>query len=302
MADPIQVSKGDAARWQAMAEQAALDAERKKKEAEAKAKADAEAARLAMAAQQAAKTPELDPATKAKLDADRMAAMAAKAREQSAWAGSDAEALARLEAVAKPMQVLTGETGPVTQPTRGQAADTARLAGLAASSVAPSSGTPAGHAADVARLTGAAIESGKPKEAEATAETDMAKTASGAADLVTASPLKVGEVLDKLKAEEAKGGPGFWDVIQAAAAGWGGQVPLYVQKEIAAKEAETEQAKTEALLARQAEISKTERAEEQEFQRGLAREEMANRLKLAGLAGVGGLPRLGASEFVAGGQ
>jgi hypothetical protein len=118
---------------------------------------------------------------------------------------------------------------------------------------------------------------------------------------VTATPSKVGEVLDKLKAEEAKGGR-ILGCDTAAAAGWGGQVPIYVQKEIAAKEAETEQAKTEALLAKQAEISKTEREAEQEFQRGLAREEMANRLKLAGLAGVGGLSKLGASEFIAGGQ
>jgi hypothetical protein len=163
MADPIQVSKGDAARWQAMAEQAALDAARKKKEAEAKAKQDAEAARLALAAQQASKAPELDAATKAKLDADRMSAMAAKAREQSAWAGSEAESLARLEGVAKPMQVLTGETGPITQPTArtGCRYRTNRWAcGVLCCSKLR---TPAGQSADVARLTGAAIESANRK-------------------------------------------------------------------------------------------------------------------------------------------
>jgi len=125
-----------------------------------------------------------------------------------------------------------------------------------------------------------------------TAASEPAKVATSAKVLASAEPAKVGDVLDKLKAEEAKGGPDFWDVIQAAAAGWGGQVPLYVQKELKRKEAETQLQQAETIAQKQAEIAKTERGEEQAFQREQLTKELANRLAIAGIkspAQVGGL-------------
>ena len=119
--------------------------------------------------------------------------------------------------------------------------------------------------------------------------------ATSAKELAGASPAKVGDVIDKLKAEEARGGPGFWDVLQAAAAGWQGQVPLYVQKELARKEEEAVLARAKEVMGLEASQRAEERAASQAFQRDLAREEMENRLKLAGIgtfgggAGMGGL-------------
>lgn len=60
--------------------------------------------------------------------------------------------------------------------------------------------------------------------------------ADSATELATASPSQAGAVIDKLKEEEKKGGPNFFDIIEAAAAGFNGKVPLYIQKEIKAKE------------------------------------------------------------------
>lgn len=293
-------STADQARWAAMAEQARLDAEKKK----AEAAQVAEAERLAAAARQAA----VQPATPAQ-KADVMAMAQKQAREQSAALAAQAEDAALAEDWQKNALQLGKITGESTampetpgQSERARLADAARFAGAAASSNAPGMGaapgtsTPAGMAADVARLEGAAKASAEKPKTDA----EIDKTASSAADLVTASPSKVSEVLDKLKEEEAKGGPDFWDVIQAAAAGWGGQVPLYVQKEIAAKEAEREQEKTETLMQREAAIREKERGEEQEFQRGLAREEMANRLKLAGIYGTGGVGGLSLADFLGG--
>jgi hypothetical protein len=265
-----------------------------------------EAAALALAAQQASKAPTttgpiFDQAKYDQLKAyNSAAAEAYKASTMPKRAPVEASPLGQYSAAAGRLMETAKESVP--------AAATAAREWVKAPEIAPTPAAPATSisAPDPDKFKAAepamSISAPDPTKFKEPSETQAEDTAASAAAVVTAPPSKVGDVLDKLREEEAKGGPDFWDVIQAAAAGWGGQVPLYVQKEIAAKEAETEQAKTEALLARQAEISKTERAEEQEFQRGLAREEMANRLKLAGLSGVGGLPRLSASEFVAGGQ
>jgi len=67
---------------------------------------------------------------------------------------------------------------------------------------------------------------------------DVKTPASSAGEIANASPSRVGAIIDKLKAEEKKGGPNFFDIIEAATAGWNGRIPMYVQKELAAKEQE----------------------------------------------------------------
>ncbi len=130
------------------------------------------------------------------------------------------------------------------------------------------------------------------------AESSPEAVASSAKELAGASPAKVGDVIDKLKAEEARGGPGFWDVLQAAAAGWQGQVPLYVQKELARKEEEAALARAKEIMG----LEKAQRAEEmsasQAFQRQMAQEEMENRLKLAGIGTVQGMGGLNLGDLM----
>jgi hypothetical protein len=147
-------------------------------------------------------------------------------------------------------------------------------------------------APDPSELYGGVVEPYKQPEASPEAVATSAK------ELAGASPAKVGDVIDKLKAEEARGGPGFWDVLQAAAAGWQGQVPLYVQKELARKEEEATLARAKEIMG----LEKAQRAEEmsasQSFQRALAREEMENRLKLAGIGTVQGMGGLNLGDLM----
>lgn len=262
---------------------------------------DPEAAALAIAAQQASKPPTatgpvFDQAKYDQLKAyNAAAAEAYKASTMPKKASTEASPLGQYSAAAGRLMETAKESVP--------AAATAAREWVKAPEISPSPAAPATSisAPDPDKFKAAepatSISAPDPTKFKAPAETQAEDTATSAAAVVTASPSKVGDVLDKLREEEAKGGPDFWDVIQAAAAGWGGQVPLYVQKEIAAKEAEREQAQAETLMQREAAIRAEEREAEQEFQRGLAREEMANRLKLAGLAGVGGTGRLSLEEF-----
>ena len=141
-------------------------------------------------------------------------------------------------------------------------------------------------ASDIAR----AAQKTPPVAAEPTKVAESAKALAGA------EPAKVGAVLDKLKEEEAKGGPDFWDVVQAAAAGWGGQVPLYVQKELKRKEAETQLQQAETIAQKQAEISAAERKQEQEDALARIRTEYAERAKL-GLDKVAPIAGLSLQEF-----
>lgn len=95
--------------------------------------------------------------------------------------------------------------------------------------------------------------------------------ADSATEIANASPSKVGEVIEKLKEEEKKGGPNFFDIIEAAAAGWNGKVPQYVQKAIKQKE----QDENIQLLAKQQEAQKAERLAAYEQERQLQREQAA---------------------------
>lgn len=265
-----------------------------------------EAAALAIAAQQASKAPTatgpvFDQAKYDQLKAYNVAAAEAyKASTMPKKAPVEGSPLGQYSAAAGRLMETAKESVP--------AAATAAREWVKAPEIAPTPAAPATSISapdpDKFKATEPATSISAPdpmKFKEPGPLTDA--TVSSAADVVTAPPSKVGDVLDKLREEEAKGGPDFWDVIQAAAAGWGGQVPLYVQKEIAAKEAEREQAQAETLMQREAAIRAEEREAEQEFQRGLAREEMANRLKLlklAGLSGSGGIGRLSLDEFMGG--
>jgi hypothetical protein len=114
--------------------------------------------------------------------------------------------------------------------------------------------------------------------------------ADSAKEIANATPSRVGEVLDKIAEEEKKGGPNFWDAIEAAAAGWNGKIPLYVQKEIQRKDAETaaqQQARAEQAAkeeqAQAYEQEKSLQAQNQAFQETQAKKESDLRLQLAGL-------------------
>ena len=135
---------------------------------------------------------------------------------------------------------------------------------------------------------------------------DVKTPATSAGEIANASPSRVGAIIDKLKAEEKKGGPNFFDIIEAATAGWNGRIPMYVQKELAAKEQEEalarmqagadidaenySQRQKDALMAeeRQNAFASKEAALDRDFKRSLQE---------GGVSG--GLPRLGAIDPMA---
>lgn len=153
---------------------------------------------------------------------------------------------------------------------------------------------PAEGIADFRKMEQMGVDTGADKAAPTVNE--PAQVAASAKELASATPAKVPEVLDKLKEEEAKGGPNFWDIIQAAAAGWGGQVPLYVQRELKRKEAETQLSQAETIAQKQAEISAAERKQAQEDALARIRTEYAERAKL-GLNKVAPIAGLDPVEF-----
>jgi hypothetical protein len=242
------------------------------------------AGRAGSATTEKAKATAVDPsAIMAKAESDRLA----KAREAAL---GESASTARLAELAKARE--TG-AGGVPVGTAAELIDAARFAGRAATSgdaITGATQSDKAAAADAARLQA---------QAEASGVKAPPGVVKGATEIAAASPSRVGQVLDKLKAEEAAGGPDFWDVIQAAAAGWGGQVPLYVQKEIARKEAETQSAATDTAMQREAAIRAEEMGKSQTFEREMAQAELVNRLKLAGLATRGGgVGSLSLDEFM----
>lgn len=271
---------------------------------EAQARADAaKAAQAEMIRNAAVQAPmpttplPANPPTLGAMPAIDQAALLAKnqaaAREQAAQASQAAEDQRMHE-------MLLGSQD-ASRPSAAQMADSARAAGAAASSMTPGMGaatgttTPAGAAADAARMEGAARASAEQKPKEAV---------KSAAAVVSAPASKVQDVIDKLKAEEAKGGPGIWDVIEAAAAGWHGRIPLYTQKalEAAAEESKLKQIQQTAQL--QAGIEADQQAEAYKRQKALLGEELASREKIAGLSQQSAIPGISplAQGFLAGGK
>jgi len=134
--------------------------------------------------------------------------------------------------------------------------------------------------------------------------------ASSAGEIANASPSRVGAIIDKLKAEEKKGGPNFFDIIEAATAGWNGRIPMYVQKELAAKEQEEALARMQAGAdldaANYTQRQTDELAAEKRrfsFDEAEAAKDRAFQLALKGGAvsdGVGKLGGLSASGFLGG--
>lgn len=132
--------------------------------------------------------------------------------------------------------------------------------------------------------------------------------ADGAQEIANAPKNRVDDVINKLKEEEKKGGPNFFDILEAAAAGWQGKTPIYVEKKMqkAAQEAEAEkEAKRQAFereqMAEQARLQDeelTRRFAEERSLRGediaLAREELAkeiaSREKIAGMSAKSPIP------------
>lgn len=148
------------------------------------------------------------------------------------------------------------------------------------------------------------IEAGRVKAAQETEARNLAAKSptDAATEIANTPPSKIDEVITKLKEEEKKGGPNFFDVIEAAAAGWNGKVPLYVQKAVKAKEQE----ENLQLMQKQEEAQKAERlasyAQERQLQQeaqaadvDLYERKLASDRALAGLApiapivGTGGL-------------
>lgn len=124
------------------------------------------------------------------------------------------------------------------------------------------------------------------------AEIAQLKTPKASAiELAGAKPSNAAAVIAKLKEEEKKGGPNFLDIIQAAAAGWNGQIPAYVKKAMA----EDEQKKTlermqvqqaAADAERQANFADTQRLQQQnrDYDTSQFNQEMALKREAAGLA------------------
>ena len=272
--------------------------------AEAKAKADAaRAAQIEMVRNSMVQAPipvtalPANPPTLGQMSAADQAALLAKnqaeARAQAALAAQAAEDQ-------QTHSMLLGSQD-ATSPSAAQMADAARAAGAAASSVTPGIGaapgttTPSGASADAARLEAAA---------RASAEEKPKQAVKSAAEVISAPASKVQDVIDKLKVEEAKGGPGIWDIIEAAAAGWHGRVPLYTQKalEKAAEESKLQQIQQTAQL--QAGIEADQQAEAYKRQRALLSEELASREKIAGVGQQGAIPGISplAQGFLAGGK
>lgn len=225
----------------------------------------------------------------AKLEAERIARETALAKQKEQEALAAAAALKAVPVVGNPAApgAIQYSYKPPVSPdalTVGELAGAARESGKAASSAvpglgaAPGSTTPAGAAADASRLSAQAIASGK-------TPAKPADTVAAASAIVKAPAGRVEALIEKLKAEEKKGGPGIFDIIEAAAAGWRGKVPLYTQKalEAAAEEARLEQIKTTAEL--QAGIDAEQQAEAFKRQSALQMADIASQEKIAGLRG-----------------
>lgn len=134
-----------------------------------------------------------------------------------------------------------------------------------------------------------------------------------AIELADASPSKVGQVIAKLKEEEAKGGPNFFDVIEAAAAGWNGQIPKYVKQELAKAQDKSDLEKIRQAAAIQEQERQASFADALQLEKLRGSQDIAGfereanlRRELAGLPSIGGAA-LGkgaqlAQAFLAGGK
>jgi hypothetical protein len=103
----------------------------------------------------------------------------------------------------------------------------------------------------------------------------------------------VDDVIAGLKAEGiTKDNPTFWDVLQAAAAGWNFQTPAYIEKQ-KAKQAEAAEIEK---LSRTAQLERALQEEKIAAEAGETEKERATRLEIAkiqsGLGGIGAMPGL----------
>jgi len=118
-----------------------------------------------------------------------------------------------------------------------------------------------------------------------------------ATELANAPPSQAKAVIDKLKEEEKRGGPNFFDIIEAAAAGWNGNVPAYIKKALAQKEQEQALERMQV----QADTQAQQEAENRAFQTAQFNEEMALKERIAGLNPASGLgARLSVPGFLGG--
>lgn len=163
------------------------------------------------------------------------------------------------------------------------------------------------HVGDLGPKTTSETASPQGQAPETKAPVDSAK------EIANAPPDRVKEVIDKIADEEKKGGPNFWDVIEAASAGWNGKTPLYVQKAIQqkAQENELQQIKKSSEEARKTASAEREQSfsqeqllqkQQQAFQAGQTQKEIDLRRELAGLlpSGMLGTGKLSLQGFAPG--
>jgi hypothetical protein len=118
-----------------------------------------------------------------------------------------------------------------------------------------------------------------------------------ARESVKSGGVKAGEVAEKLKAEDAKDGANFWDIIEAASAGWGGRKSAYAEKKQREKEAQTEMDRLIKATELQAAAGATQDA--RQFSNQIKAMEKNAELEKASKLGVSALPGLG-GKFLGG--
>lgn len=213
---------------------------------------------------------------------------------------------------------------PTVQPSK-QKTDRQKLAeSMASSGVSSVAGKPAGYKSQMQKTGESMAAEGYSHVGDLGPQTTAPQPTQGqdpstkapvdsAIEIANAKPDNVGDVLDKIADEEKKGGPNFWDVIEAATAGWNGKTPLYVQKAVAKKNQENELSAMQKQSDLQKQAAEESRASEnaenekllgktQAFQSAQADKEAALRRELAGLAPVGqlGTSRLSLQGFAPG--
>lgn len=112
----------------------------------------------------------------------------------------------------------------------------------------------------------------------------------GAKPKAASGPVKASDVVEKLKAEDAKNGANFWDVIEAASAGWGGRKSAYAEKKMRETESKTEMDKL--IKATELQSTMQAAADARQSANQIKALEKADALEKASKLGIGTIPGL----------